>query len=479
MSVAAGSGAAGGGGGEGADSSYAGISPSVSTTVRQELDFRARAVGEIRVVANAADYEFHYPAVEGPPGIWVHTLTAGTEQTGVVVLPAGNRLHIAASGFLLGAFGVKNALVGNVAAPLISGDPLTMASVAVVQSNPGGVAIDGTSTTGAPTVLRNVVFTSPISPAQVCAVGSIHDLTLAGSLTMEGCQIDAMTAGLTIDGTIAAARMSLTTITSMAPGAIAFTAGPTAVVSVGLAWQQSIYLTTDAGQRIVRIDPLATIPNTPVVVPTNIVGIRLGDNAIAFAGALGAVMDQTGINESDIRVIALGSLYGSSSIFLGSFSFLNAASPIVKTYAAPDTFEAIPRSNGGVGPDDAITVSQSERFDLQTPGADPPGEWYARALGPLPVKARIVYGLSLAAVSTSSTISTRVEVRSGTGGAWTPLDESTEIRIQVNNSPGFVGGHAFLAAVNSDDQFRVTIASDNAAASTEILSLSMAVEGQI
>jgi len=441
---------------------YMGIPPSPATDVGSELDWRARNLGSEKIIATYADLEYHFPHVGG-----LHIINTGARLTATIVMPNDRRILVA-GGYLAGTFGVKHAIVGSYAGPLISGDPLLLSAIAIVQTNPGGVAIDGTSTTGAATVLRNVVITSPISPTPLCPAGSLHDL---GALVIEGIQIDAMTAGLTLDGQVFAVRAQSTNITKMAPGAIAYTIGPTAVVIRGVGIQDSIYLTTDSDQRIVRIDPAATVPNPTAAVPTDLVGMRITGNSVAFDGAFGRVMDETGMDEKDIRVLAANNLYGGRSEFSGLATFSDTT-PIVKTYGGT-TFEPIPVGNGAV---DITLDSTSQRFTFVNNGGT---NHYLRYDGPLPNQVqRVAGGVSFEAASTASTLRVRLEWRATAVGAWTPVPGSVVRTRQVNGTPLAVSFEGNVIAT-PNHHYRITIANDNAAASTEITNVEIKAAGGI
>jgi hypothetical protein len=457
-----------GGAGSAGDVTYTGIAPSIATTVGEELDFRARRVGEWRIVTSAADYEFHYPAVGG-----VHTITAPTWQTNTVVLPAGRKVHTSGAGLLAGTLAVANQLVGDVADSLVSGDPFRVYSLGIVQLNPGGSGVDVTSTSGATCILRELIITAPAG-TPIAPAGTIHDITATGSVVIEGIQVNAMTAGLVFDGVVGAARVFQATFSNMPSGARGFSVASTATVTIGVGWANCIFLTSFANQRLVYIDPAATIPGTPVTLPATSVGMRVTNCSIAIAGGTGRVVDETGIAEDDIRVLATTNLFGRRSEFLGVATFFDTSTPILNTYAVINTFEPIPFDNGGGG---QINLSaDSQRFTLvKNAGTD----WYLRFDGPLEdLSAQVHVSLSYAATSTGSNLSVRLEQRLTTGGGWTAIDGSTTLVRQTNGLNRHVDVSGFTV-LQRDLHFRVTIANDNTSATTDIFSVSIDVEGAV
>jgi hypothetical protein len=390
-------------------------------------------------------------------------------QTGTVVLPAGEEVDQGTTGSWSAPFASKIALVGSSTGAVLTGNPLVMQGVAVVQLNPAGASVSGSSTSGDPTktiVLRECVL------AGAGKSGTFSNYQ--APITMENCQVTSV-AGFEFGGVASLARFVGCVGSSMGTGARMFSVLAGATVAGGMQWTACTMITGDPTDRMIYIDPSATVPGNATGVTTDI-GMRASGNQITSltTANLGRIFDEAGLDEEDQRVWATNNLYGDESLMWGQCEFLVAdlaPVPIPKTYSSPDTFEDIPRDNGGAGLGNEILLDAvSQRFDLETPGLT---EWYLRLNGPLPAGRTISWTASIEASSTSSTIKARAEWRQGTGGTWAEVPGSTSLRIQVNNAPGFFAGSGRVPSTLPDSHFKITISNDNAAAATEVLALAL------
>lgn len=446
------------------DVSYTPVAPDPSLNVQNALDWRARHIGNFLVISNYNDLEFFFPAVGG-----VHTVTAIVLQTGDVLLPASTRIF-QTNGTWFGDPGEELIVSGDTpGAAIFSGDPLRIDSITIIQSNATGTAIDATSTSSDSCIIRNIIFRSPAG-SPVADVGACHDSL--GNFFVEGVEIREMTNGLVFTGTIGGARIFDITAVFMPAGSSAVIFDALCTVLAGVALQDSAHLTGFTNQFLALIDAGVTLPAGQV-------GIRIQGCSIVPIGARGAILDPAGLAASDIRILLSNNLNGIPSLFLGIANFLVGAvpSPIIKTYSAANTFEPFRRSNGGAGSgNEILLLATSERFSLETPGADPPGEWYLRYLGPLDsVAARIMYQVSFAASATSSNLIFHAEFRITAGGSWTQIPGTTVFIRQINNEPNSAVGFGSII-MSPDYHFRITVSNDNAAASTEIFSVNLTVQ---
>ncbi len=354
-------------GGGGASSPYSGIPPSPATTIGEELDWRARNLGERKVISNFDDLEFHYPAdVNGH-----HNAIGRVEQTGVVdLLASGTVINQGTTGVWHSNFATATPIIAstapsasNLKGAMFIGNPIVAKGVAFVQVNPAGVCVYGQSTSGNPaktTVLRQCIFTDSASGSGA----GVFDTFLA-PITMEACQLLGTT-GFLFTLVASLARFLDCVGSNLSAGAVMFTIDGSAIVAGGYKWDGCTMITNDSTQRMIRIDPGSVLPGNEFGL-TQVVGIRLTSCDMVAVNPVdtGRIMDATGVDEKDQRIWATGNLYGTESLILGQCEFLTTGVPIVKTYDATDTFEIIPFTNGSGG--SIVLDAVSQRFDLVTP----------------------------------------------------------------------------------------------------------------
>lgn len=460
-------GADGSGGGVGGTTNsdlvtYSGIAPSTTTNVRDELDFRARNLGDIKIITSYADLEFHFPAVAG-----VHTITVPVKTTApVLVLPAGFRIYMSGLGYIEGTLGSLTVIAGDVDGPLISGNPLRLFAVGLLNNNAGGSAEHFRAEAPANTlaVVRQVIC---VGTAKVGTATNI-----LGLLTMNDSQWSGCADGLRYTGTVVACRHTRVTGSGMPANSAMFRLDSGLTLVIGMEWQLCNVITTLVNQYMVYLDPAATYPGGGIV-PSTSVAIRLFNNAVVAAGAIGKIFDPAGLKYDAIQVVARGNQYERRSEFFGLASFVDAVNPIINTYSLANTFEPVPYANPGLTT--TLTLSAtSQRFRLVKDDPNP-GDWYLIYDGGLTnMTAEVRVGFSYEAASTASNITARLE--QNTGGGWLAIAGTPRLSRQVNGDPRSltISGHVTLDPGN---RFRFTIANDNSSATTELTTINISVDG--
>lgn len=430
---------------------YTGLEPSDASTVKEELDWRARHTGGRVVVNSYADLEAVYPAVAD-----VHTIDAVVDLTGPIALPLGVRIVLTSTGALFSAFAVRQTISGSYAGALVTGTNLALQGVTLVNANAAGshIASSGAGTT----VLREVICAGP------AAVGQLSNF---GNATIEGCSWVGCASGLEFAGVFAGVRVVHCTALTMPASSAAFIVAAAAAPTVGISWVNNTLVSDQLGQSLVRIDAAAALP-------AGLITMRLQGNAVPRIGAgAGVVLDQAGIIESDARVIATTNLNGARSLFLGHASFNDPDVPIEKSYSAPDVYETIPISNG-VTPMSLVATSQ--RFQLVQDGST----WYLEYIGLMPTVTCTVQWIATVRLGggAPSELSFRVEYWQFGVGTWGALDGSVGIQTQQTTAAQSVSGFATVE-LSTNDRLRLTVANTDSTAGTEFSSISIEADGVV
>lgn len=413
---------------------YSGISPSTSTNVEQELDYRARHTGDAKIIATLADLDFHAPADGGG----MRTVDSKLAFTGIVTMNAGEWLNFTATGSMVGLGGSTDlvGVIGDYDGALVQG-PMFLDHL-TIQNTSAGVSAETISATSSSRNVR-IEYCN-----LVCAIGA-----RVGTLTniQAACLLDTvLMIGLT--GLRLQSNQQATLIKGAAfiptPGAGAGSANfigidveASATVSTILKFEGNNGLFDQATQAMISLSNAATYPTGAT--PSTVAGVQI--LACQVSGVANAILlDQSAgkLTIRDPEIVASGNVGLRNSIALGAVAFQDLSVPAVLSYADTTNFFVFPHQN--VTPVALATLTENERFTLFRDGGDV-NNWYIEYQGvQTSISATLIYQATLKANTgpgDGDELIIHAEIDPLGDGSWVAVDGSSIIEAQ--NSADFAG----------------------------------------
>ena len=420
----------GGGGGGVAAVDVTAAGPHGAANVQAALDkLRVKFGDGWEVVSTLADLDAFAPADGGGQRL----LNTKMFVSSALALLDDEYIQYGGDAVINGISAAESSITGNVDGALIRG-PVVMAELAINNVHAGAGAKQFAITSTGGRAVR----------VEYCAAGAGSPLGTVSNCfnvaTFERLLINGSPDGLQFSGVLAAVSLLNCAAQGMPAGHIVFDVEASANVLKAFEFNGCSFLTDDASDRGIRIDPGATLPGGAI--PSGVVGVNILGCKITGPGE---IYDKTGLPLSSSKIIVQGCPTLPDSTFLGDVDFADFTTPIVTSYVGPAPTPWVPVAWRNVGATSVLTLlSASRRHTLLTNALDD-FDWSVRADGPTPQSVSVGWSATIETTGGGGGefIEYAVEKQTAAvGPAWV-LVEGSDQRIEQRSVSNTITGLAY------------------------------------